>query len=158
MRVRLIALVAVTLGSRAASAQLVTSPEANPLGTWRGSSHCVAPRADCSDEVVVYRITQPRSRDSLSVRSSRLVDGHEKDSGVLACDLNAARAIVTCAVEGGKWRFAFRHDSLVGQLRLRDGTWFRDVHAVRATTPPEPPAPSFALDHSAVFLSVPDRR
>jgi hypothetical protein len=51
---------------------------------------------------------------------------------MLACALNAARALITCAADGGKWRFAVRHDSLFGQFRMRDGTWLRDVHAVRS--------------------------
>lgn len=81
--------------------------------------------------MVVYRIAL-RTRDSLSVDARKIVEGREEEMGVLACELNAARAIITCGIPNGKWRFAVRHDSLVGQLRLKDGTWFRDVHAVRS--------------------------
>jgi hypothetical protein len=131
MRPGLLALAGLALFTRGASAQLIAAPDANPLGTWRGSSVCVARPSACRDELVVYRIAL-RTRDSLSVDARKIVEGREEEMGVLACELNAARAIITCGIPSGKWRFAVRHDSLVGQLRLKDGTWFRDVHAVRS--------------------------
>ena len=132
MRFEFFVLACLALLTRGASAQLIAAPDANPVGTWRGASVCVARPSDCTDEVVVYRIALKGSRDSLSVAGRKLVGGREEEMGALACELNAARAIITCGVPGGKWRFAVRHDSLVGQLRLKDGTWFREVRALRA--------------------------
>jgi len=131
MRLGIIALGLVLLFTRGASAQLVAAPDASPLGTWRGTSRCVVRPSACKDESVIYHIALKGS-DSLSVGALKVVNGREDDMGTLACELNAARAFITCAIPNGKWRFAVRHDSLVGQLRLRDGTWFRDVHATRS--------------------------
>jgi hypothetical protein len=132
MRLTLVALSALALTSRAASAQLATSPTANPLGTWRGASACVERALGCQDEMIVYRIVRKGRNDSLSIEARKVVDGQEKEASVLACQLNAPRAYITCAAPGGKWRLRVRRDSLVGQLRLPDGTWIRDVHAVRS--------------------------
>jgi hypothetical protein len=137
MRLRFIALSTFLLIGRGAAAQLATSPEANPIGTWRGTSHCVARAAGCKDELIVYRIAR-RGRDSLSVDTRRVVDGQEAATAMLACELNAPRAYITCAAANGKWRLRVRHDSLMGQLRLPDGTWSLDVHAVRASEPRRP--------------------
>lgn len=132
MRLRLIIPASLALITRGASAQLIAAPDANPLGAWRGRSVCVARPSACTDEVVIYRIALSKSGDSVSVEGRKVVDGREEAMGVLACELNATRAIITCGVPNGKWRFAVRHDSLVGQLRLKDGTWFREVRALRA--------------------------
>lgn len=131
MQLRLVVLVAFSLVGRTAGAQLATAPDANPLGTWRGTSRCVAGAATCKDEVVVYRVRKATG-DSLSVDARRVVDGREQDTALYACELNAPRAYITCVIPAGKWRFRVRHDSLVGQLRLHNGTWLRDVHALRS--------------------------
>ena len=132
MRFRLIALAAVPLITRGAAAQLATSPDANPVGTWRGTSTCVVRPSACKNEVIVYRIAQQGRNDSLSIDGRKIVEGREVEMGLLACQLNAPRAYITCVIPTGKWRFRARHDSLVGQLRLQDGTLFRDVRAVRS--------------------------
>jgi hypothetical protein len=132
MRFRLTVLAALLLIAPNAAAQLATAPDANPLGTWRGTSRCVVRPSGCEDELIVYRIARTGGGDSLSVDARKVVDKQEKQTGLLACELNAARAYITCAIPDGKWRFRVRHDSLVGQLRLPDGTWIRDVHAVRS--------------------------
>jgi hypothetical protein len=132
MRFRLIGLAAVPLAARGAAAQLATAPDANPVGMWRGTSACVVRPSACKDEVVVYRIAQKGRNDSLSIDGRKIVEGKEIEMGLLACQLNAPRAYITCVIPTGKWRFRARHDSLVGQLRLQDGTLFRDVHAIRS--------------------------
>ena len=132
MRFSLIALAAFPLITSAAAAQLATSPDANPLGTWRGSSRCVVRPSDCTDETIVYRIVRKGINDSLSVDARKVVDEREQEAGLLACQLNAPRAYITCLVPEGRWRFTVRHDSLIGQLRLLNGTWVRELHAVRS--------------------------
>jgi hypothetical protein len=132
MQLRLIALAAIPLITRTAAAQLATAPDANPIGTWRGKSACVARQSACKDEVVVYRIALKGRNDSLAIDGRKVIDAREVEMGVLACQLNAPRAYITCVIPSGTWRFRARHDSLIGQLRLKDGTWFRDDHAVRS--------------------------
>lgn len=132
MRLGIIAITTLSFFARGAAAQLATSPDANPVGTWRGNSVCVARASTCKDEVIVYRIARQGGQDSLSLDGRKVVAGREEEMGVLACQLNAPRAYITCVIPSGTWRFRPRHDSLVGQLRLKDGTLFRNVNAVRS--------------------------
>jgi hypothetical protein len=132
MPFRLIALAAFLVLTRGASAQLVAARDASPVGTWRGTSRCLVRPSACKDEAIVYRIALKGARDSLAIDGRKVIAGREDEMGVLPCELNAARAFITCAIPTGKWRFAVRHDSLVGQLRLKDGTVFRDVRATRS--------------------------
>jgi hypothetical protein len=132
MRFAFIAIVAASLHAHRAEAQLTGLPDANPLGTWRGTSSCVERPSGCADQDIVYRITRTASADTLAVGLGRMRDGREDAAGSLTCAIDAARGFITCSVAEGRWRFAARHDSLFGQLRLRDGTLIRQVHATRS--------------------------
>jgi hypothetical protein len=103
-----------------------------PLGTWRGTSVCLVRPSACNDEVVIYRISPMRGSDSVSLDARKIVRGEEEEMGVLACRLTAPQGPLTCAIPRGIWQFRVRNDSLAGELRLSDGTRFRDVRAVRA--------------------------
>jgi hypothetical protein len=60
------------------------------------------------------------------------VNGQEREMGVLECRLTASDAQLECNMRNGSWRFTVRGDSLVGDLRLSDGTTYRDVRSARA--------------------------
>ena len=126
---RLIAIAGLILAHRL-HAQTVTRPDA--VGVWRGTSLCQVRPSPCNDEVVVYRITATTTRDSLSLDGRKIVNGQEEQMGVLGCRLDAPSAQLTCAMPNGVWRFTIRGDSLVGDLRLPDGTKFRDVRTARS--------------------------
>jgi hypothetical protein len=132
MRLRLLVLAVLPFVTSRAAAQLVAAPDASPIGTWRGTSRCVVRQAGCEDGIVVYRIELKGKRDSLAIDMKKVVGGREENAGLMACQLNAARAYITCVVRDGKWRMRVRHDTLVGQMRLPDGTWLLDVQAVRS--------------------------
>lgn len=102
------------------------------VGTWRGTSVCLMRSSACSDEVVVYRIARTTAAYALNVDARKLVRGEEQEMGVLACRLTSPEGPLVCAIPRGVWRFSVRNDSLVGELRLSDGTKFRDVRMVRA--------------------------
>jgi hypothetical protein len=104
----------------------------DPVGTWRGTSRCQVHPSACNDESVVYRITRTTARDSLEVDGRKIVNGAEVAMGVLACRLDAPSARVTCPIPSGVWQFRIRGNSLVGELRLPDGTKVRDVRTGRA--------------------------
>ena len=84
----------------------------------------------CHDEVVVYRIAQVGTGDSLSLDALKIVNGKEEDMGILGCAVTNAQLV--CTIPNGVWRFTVRGDSLTGELRLPDNTKFRDVRAMRA--------------------------
>ncbi|MCA1838060.1 MAG: hypothetical protein LC674_04660 [Actinobacteria bacterium] len=105
---------------------------ANPVGVWRGTSVCRLRPSPCNDEVVVYRITQAKTRDSVSIDARKIVNGQEQQMGVLGCRLATSGAQFTCSMPNGVWRFAIRGDSLVGELRLPDSRKYRDVSTARS--------------------------
>ena len=131
LRFCLPALVAVGVLGRSGPAQ-ATEGAANPVGVWRGVSSCQVRPSACKDEIVVYRITRPTASDSLSMDARKIVNAREEAMGVLACRLAARGSSFTCTLPNGVWRFTVRGDSLVGELRLPDGTKFRDVSASRS--------------------------
>ena len=103
-----------------------------PVGTWRGTSLCQVRPSACHDEIVVYRITRTTARDSLALDGRRIVNGAEVEMGVLGCRLDAASERLACPISNGVWHFTIRGDSLVGELRLSDGTKVRDLRTARS--------------------------
>ena len=127
-------ILATALLAHGAGAQSPTRRPAppTPLGVWRGTSTCLVRPSACNDEVVVYRIAPTTAADSVTADARKIVGGKEEEMGVLTCHLTAPTASLTCPFARGTWLFHVRNDSLVGELRLTDGTKFRDVHAIRA--------------------------
>lgn len=131
LRSHLVGLVAVAVLAHRGPAQATRGAEI-PAGVWRGTSTCLVRPSACKDEIVVYRIAGAKARDSVSMDARKIVNGQEEAMGVLACGLAARGASFTCTMPNGTWRFTIRGDSLVGELRLPDGTKFRDVRAARS--------------------------
>ncbi|HEY0672648.1 MAG TPA: hypothetical protein VGD27_10290 [Longimicrobiales bacterium] len=69
--------------------------------------------------------------DSVSLDARKIVHGEEEEMGILACHVARATGKVTCTIPQGIWRFTTLADTLFGELRLTDGTRFRDVRAIR---------------------------
>lgn len=107
-----------------------TGPD--PVGTWRGTSLCQVRPSACRDESVVYRITGTTTRDSLALDGRKIVNDAEVEMGVLGCRLDPPSGRLTCPIPGGVWQFTIRGDSLVGELRLSDGTKVREVRTGRS--------------------------
>jgi len=124
----------LSLAFAAAASQSQSAPDA--VGTWRGTSLCLVRPSPCNDERVVYRITRIGTGDTLSLDARKIVNGTEEEMGVLACLFARAAHGVTCTMANGTWRFTVRGDSLVGELRVRDGAKFRDVRTSRDKTAP----------------------
>lgn len=119
------------------SLTLVSSPLASqstptPVGTWRGTSLCLVRPSPCNDEIVVYRVAPVNARDSVTLDARKIVRGQEEEMGVLGCHFERKRSQLACGMRNGVWRFDLRGDSLTGELRLPDGTKYRDVRTARA--------------------------
>jgi len=123
------ALLASSAGAQVPSQQRTS---ATPVGIWRGTSVCLVRPSPCNDEIVVYRITRLKAADSLRLDARKIVHGEEQEMGILTCHLVPANGQLSCTMPRGVWHFSVRSDSLVGELRLRDDTKYRDVRAVRA--------------------------
>ena len=117
--------------SRGAVAQ-ARSAAGSPVGVWRGTSLCLVRESPCHDETVVYRISAAGAADSFSIDARKIVNGQEEEMGILGCRFADANAELRCIIRNAVWSFSVRRDSLVGELRLRDGTKFRDVRTVRS--------------------------
>lgn len=129
-----------TAAAMLSSAFVVAASQPQPapaaVGIWRGTSLCLVRPSACKDENVVYRITRIGAGDSLSIDAGKIVNGVEEQMGVLRCLFARATHDVTCRMPNGTWRFTVRGDSLVGELRVPDGTKFRDVRTARDKTAP----------------------
>jgi hypothetical protein len=134
MNIQLIgfALAGVLAGTASAQAPAQASASTTPVGTWRGTSMCLVRPSACNDEIVVYRITQMKAADSVTVNAGKIVRGAEEEMGVLSCRLMPRTGGLTCTIPQGTWRFAVRNDSLTGELRLPDNTRYREVRTTRA--------------------------
>ena len=125
LTVAILAILATGVRAQAQSAR-------SPLGVWRGTSLCLVKPSSCHDEIVVYRITPMKARDSVSFDAFKVVNGQEEDMGTLTCHVAPSAPQLTCAIPRGVWRYTVRGDSLVGDLKLPDGTKFRDVRTARS--------------------------
>ena len=126
------AYLAAILGSVLARDVPAQAARPDPVGTWRGTSLCQVRPSACHDESVVYRITRTATRDSLAMDGRKIVNAAEVEMGVLGCRFDASSARLTCPISNGVWQFTIRGDSLVGELRLPDGTKVRDVRTARS--------------------------
>src|SRR3954471_18940506 len=100
----------VALASALAHTAIAQSPAqtpsaATPVGTWRGTSTCLVRPSACNDEVVVYRITQMKTADSLAIDARKVIGGEEQEMGVLRCSLVPANARLICTIPPGVWSF-----------------------------------------------------
>ena len=131
-RAGLFLLVAMSMLTHEAHSQARTSTS-SVVGTWQGTSICLAHPSPCHDELVVYHITSADARDSLTIDARKIVHGVEEPMGVLGCRFDAANSTLDCRMPNGAWKFTVRGDSLTGDLRLPDHTKFRDVRVRRRT-------------------------
>ena len=116
----------------AGSAHAQKPTAVDPAGVWRGTSLCTVHPSPCHDEVVVYRITHEKTRDSLSIDARKIVNGREEEMGIIGCKATERGSKLTCKMGNGVWAFAIRGDSLVGELRLPNKTKYRDVRTARS--------------------------
>src|SRR5689334_17713283 len=76
-------------------------------GEWRGRSLCVTTkRPACSDETVVYRIKRHApGAEAFDIAAFKIVGGKEEFMGDIACNFEATRQQLVCAMGAGEWRF-----------------------------------------------------
>jgi hypothetical protein len=132
MSYRFACLIAIIVCVPVSSLPAQAGARSNPVGTWRGTSLCQVRGSPCHDEIVIYRITRTTTRDSLQLDARKIVNGAEEEMGILGCRFNTTSAQLTCVMPNGVWHFMLHADSLVGDLRLQEGTKYRDVRTVRS--------------------------
>jgi hypothetical protein len=125
----LLCAISLLMAANVATAQ---KTNATVLGTWKGESLCTVKPSACHDEVVVYEITTVAgSKDHISWKADKIVDGKQVNMGTLECTYESNT--VTCDMPGrGVWSLTVDGDVMTGTLKLSDGTLFRRVSAKRA--------------------------
>jgi hypothetical protein len=93
-----------------------------PVSHDRRYAESITRPSACNDEIVVYRITQMKAADSVTLDARKIVRGAEEEMGVRPCRFVPSSGGLTCIMARGVWHFSVRNDSLTGELRLRDSS------------------------------------
>ena len=110
-------------------------PSSKLQGEWRGRSLCTTSRPACTDETVVYRITQPvKTAESFRIAAHKIVGGEEQFMGDLDCQFQTLRQLLVCPQGSGTWTFRWDGDALLGDLHTTDEGLFRLIHVRRVTS------------------------
>lgn len=106
-------------------------PPATPIvisGEWRGRGSCVTTGPDCYTDSLLYRFKPaPADSTAFDLQAFTLTQGREMPMASLPCTLDRQNAALYCSTGPGSWRFAARHDSLVGGPVAADGSLLRRV-------------------------------
>ncbi|MBV9147402.1 MAG: hypothetical protein JO065_15925 [Acidobacteria bacterium] len=115
------------------AAQDAKRTEASVLGAWRGQSICAVKESACHDEEALYRISATaQSDDQVTVSGNKIVDGKEINMGTSDCTLDRQTATVECTLpNGNSIHLEIQGDSILGNLKLRDGTMWRRINLKR---------------------------
>jgi hypothetical protein len=101
-------------------------------GVWRGHSVCMVKSSPCHDEVNVYRISAiPAKRGVYFVSGNKVVDGKEEVMGTGEWTYDPSTNMLTYEFARGVFRLKVEGDKMNGDLRLPDGTLYRDIYLQR---------------------------
>jgi len=132
-------LIAVVLAAISGSAVFAAGQNAPPgtariedgsklEGTWRGDSICVANRAVCSDERVVYRVAKVSGRPGyVSIAADRIVNGEAITMGTLEFQHDRSMRTLVCTSSEGVWLLKVGGNKMEGTLTLPDKAVLRRV-------------------------------
>jgi len=95
------------------------------IGTWNGTSICQIKNSPCHDETVVYHISKNRGTDSFYINASKIVNGMEREMGILPFVYNKQANQLTSTAYG-IWAFKIEEAKLEGTLMV-NGDLFRKI-------------------------------
>lgn len=123
-------------GTAAATPTVSNGPSAKLAGEWRGRSLCVTLlRPACTDETVVYRITQDQpQKEAFHIRMSKIVAGNTELMVDLACRFELTRQQLFCPITGGQWQFRWDGAHLIGGLIDQNNGMVRFVQVNRSAS------------------------
>ena len=105
------------------------------FGEWTGESICTVKNSPCHDEKVVYTIGEPDNAGNLKMQADKIVNGQGEDMGTLDCNFKVASSTVSCLMKNGLWEFKVTAGSMIGTLKLTDGTLFRNFSVKKSVKP-----------------------
>jgi hypothetical protein len=123
--------VSLLLSCGAVDAQ--TTPRADQVvGVWRGHSVCMVKNSPCRDEVNVYHVSAIPAKPSIYfVSGNKIVDGKEEVMGTGEWKYDASTHELINEFPRGVFRLKLDGDKLDGDLKLPDGTLYRQIYLQR---------------------------
>jgi len=116
----------------ASLAQVSAAGNEQVAGVWRGHSVCMVKTSPCHDEVNVYHISAiPAKPSTYFVSGNKIVDGKEEVMGTGEWKYDTGTRVLSCQFPQGVFRLKLEGDKLDGDLKLPDGTLYRQVHLQR---------------------------
>ena len=101
-------------------------------GVWRGHSVCTVKNSPCHDEVNVYRISPIAERPGeFLVSADKIVDGQEQEMGSANWNYDEPSHTLSYRFAKGTFRLTLHGEKLDGDLKLPDGTLYRQIYLQR---------------------------
>ena len=101
-------------------------------GVWRGHSVCMVKNSPCHDEVNVYHVSAiPQKPGTYFVSGNKVVDGKEEVMGTAEWKYDAVTHTLSHEFPRGVFRLKLEGDKLDGDLKLPDGTLYRQISLQR---------------------------
>jgi len=98
-------------------------------GVWRGYSVCMVKNSPCHDEVNVYRISAIPSKPGIYfIFGNKIVNGKEEVMGTDEWKYDASTHVLTHEFPRGVFRLTIQGEKMEGDLKLPDGTLFRQIY------------------------------
>ena len=102
------------------------------VGVWRGHSTCMVKTSPCHDEVNVYHVSAiPAMPGIYFVSGNKVMDGKEEVMGTGEWRYEAATHTLVYEFPRGVFRLKIEVDNMTGDLKLPDGTLYREIQLQR---------------------------
>lgn len=129
--VGLFCFVTIPMAKSQASAQPAENDE-GIVGVWRGRSTCMVRSSPCHDEMNVYRVSAiPAKPGIYSVSANKVVEGKEEVMGTGEWKYDHATHTLVYQFPRGVFRLKIEGDKMAGELKLPDGTLYREIDLKR---------------------------
>ena len=97
-------------------------------GVWRGHSVCMVKSSPCRDEENVYRISAVHGKPNIYfVSGDKIVSGEEVVMGTGEWKYETATHVLEYVFPNGVFRLKVDGDKMEGDLKLPDGTLYRQI-------------------------------
>ena len=113
---------------RPVRAQVGASSNEQVAGVWRGHSVCTVKSSPCHDEVNVYRVSAVAGKpEAYLVAADKIVDGKEVEMGTGEWTFDSKSHSLVYVFPKGTFRLKVTGGKMEGELKLPDGTLYRQI-------------------------------
>jgi hypothetical protein len=112
----------------------LAATQADPVGTWRGTSLCQVHPSPCNDEQAIYHIAKAGSGYRMVM--NKVVGGVEQEMGAVDAVFDPGKNTLTATTHDrhgrpGVWSFALTGDHMSGRLTIDGGATYRLIELNR---------------------------